>query len=301
LTVTDDDGATDTDIVAVSVNPASLNEAPVANAGGDVTLQLPDNFVVINGSASDDDGTPTILWEKVSGPAATLGATNVNTLSLSNLVAGTYVFKITATDAGTLSDTDEVTVTVFPEIVVPGDPIVNAGEDVQIRLPQNEVAIPAVAEADEGSLIVSYSWTQISGPPVLFERADSVVAVIKNLTPGEYSFTVMVTDASGKTATDEVTLTVFEETVLVKPSELFSPDNNDINQAWMITNANLLDDCDIIVYNRQGQKVYASHGYPIPWDGTSNGSAVPDGAYFYVITCAGKTTQTGSVTIARLK
>ena len=69
----------------------------------------------------------------------------------------------------------------------------------------------------------------------------------------------------------------------------------------MIKNANLLDDCDIVVYNRQGQKVYASHGYPIPWDGTSNGGAVPDGAYFYVITCAGKTTQTGSVTIARLK
>jgi gliding motility-associated-like protein/uncharacterized repeat protein (TIGR02543 family) len=91
--------------------------------------------------------------------------------------------------------------------------------------------------------------------------------------------------------------------VSVKIPKLFSPDNHgDMStEAWNIENAYLLDGCEIVIYNRQGQKVYSSSGYTTPWDGTSNGKPLPDGAYFYVIRHPDNSKQTGSVTIARLK
>jgi gliding motility-associated-like protein/uncharacterized repeat protein (TIGR02543 family) len=89
----------------------------------------------------------------------------------------------------------------------------------------------------------------------------------------------------------------------IKPAKLFSPDNKgDIStETWHIENAYLLDGCEIVVYNRQGQKVYSSIGYTIPWDGTSNGKPLPNGAYFYIIHYADNTKKTGSITITRLK
>jgi hypothetical protein len=257
LTVTDDDGAIDTDEVTVTVSPADLNDAPVANAGSDISIELPDNFIVINGSATDDDGTPTIAWTQVSGPAATLGAVNTASLSVSNLVAGTYVFRITATDAQTASDFDDVTVTVHPEPITPAAPVVDAGVDISIQLPDNDITIAAEATADDSGFIDTYSWMQLSGPPVMFERADTAVAVINDMVPGTYTFTVTVTDNAGQVASDQITVTVVEEEPLVKPHNLFSPDNQfDGTNVWVIEHADLLDGCDIVVYNRNGQKVY---------------------------------------------
>ena len=52
LTVTDNSGASSTDIVQVTVN-----QAPVANAGADKLVNLPTNTVTITGSGTDADGT----------------------------------------------------------------------------------------------------------------------------------------------------------------------------------------------------------------------------------------------------
>ena len=83
LTVTDNDGATDSDDVQLVVNPALVNQNPVANAGPDQNITLPTNTLNINGSGSDSDGSiVSYLWEKVSGPAVTMTNTNNNVLVL---------------------------------------------------------------------------------------------------------------------------------------------------------------------------------------------------------------------------
>ncbi|WP_333820822.1 InlB B-repeat-containing protein [Ohtaekwangia sp.] len=127
-----------------------------------------------------------------------------------------------------------------------------------------------------------------------------------------YTFSGWSGDVSGTVASQTVTLNndmavqaIFERTsdVVLKIPKLFSPDNRgDVStEAWNIENAYLLDGCEIVIYNRQGQKVYSSLGYATPWDGSSNGKPLPDGAYFYIIRYTDNTKQTGSVTIARLK
>jgi gliding motility-associated-like protein/uncharacterized repeat protein (TIGR02543 family) len=116
------------------------------------------------------------------------------------------------------------------------------------------------------------------------------------------SASVAVTMNSNKSVTANFQAQIVTTTE-AKPAKLFSPDNRGdmSNETWKIENAYLLNGCEIVIYNRQGQKVYTSIGYTTPWDGTSNGKPLPDGAYFYVIHFPDNTKKTGSVTIARLK
>jgi gliding motility-associated-like protein len=302
LTVTDNSGDADTDLTIVTVLPASINLAPVVNAGADVALELPDNSTTLTASATDDGSISGFLWEKISGPAqGDMTGTTTNTLSLSNLVEGNYIFRCTATDDGGLTDYDDVAVNVSP---APDNlpPVVDAGEDQIIQLPVNTISVTAQAESPNG-LIVSYRWEQTLGTVVPVDPDTATTLNISDLDAGAYGFRVTVTDGAGLTASDDLNVTVLEGEPFAKPQNLFSPDSKgDLNtETWTIENPSLLDGCEIVVFNRQGQKVYSSIGYPVPWDGTFNGKPLPDGAYFYVIRCDGQKSKTGSVTIARLK
>ena len=55
LKVTDNDGATDADIVQITVYAANI--APTANAGIDQSITLPTSTVSLSGSGTDTDGT----------------------------------------------------------------------------------------------------------------------------------------------------------------------------------------------------------------------------------------------------
>jgi beta-glucosidase len=90
------------------------NIAPVANAGADKSITLPTNSVVINGSGTDSDGTISVYsWTQVSGPStATLSGAGTANLTASALVVGTYVFRLTVTDNGNLTASDDVNVVV---------------------------------------------------------------------------------------------------------------------------------------------------------------------------------------------
>jgi len=69
LTVTDNSGATGKDTVQITVNPAP-NIPPVAIAGNDITITLPTNSIVVNGTGTDADGTIiNYEWTKISGPS----------------------------------------------------------------------------------------------------------------------------------------------------------------------------------------------------------------------------------------
>lgn len=299
LKVTDDDGDSDVDQVAIEVLPAALNAAPSVSAGDDVSLKLPENAATLFGSATDSDGTiASLLWKQIGGPSATLTNTTTTDLSVSNLVEGVYTFRLEGTDDGGLTAFDDVKVTVLPEVTLP-EPTVTAGEDVIVQLPENSIEITALAESE--SVIASYLWEQIDGDPITFD-GDSSTLELNGLTSGVYSFRVTVRDAQGQEASDEVLILVKEP--FVHPFNVFSPNNDSpnsltSNDTWTIENADKLADCEISVYNRAGQKVYQSKGYNSPWDGTTNGKQVPEGVYFYVIKCAGQESMNGSVTIIR--
>src|SRR5690606_34787151 len=91
LTVKDNAGASKSDDDKVVVN-----NPPTVNAGSDVTLSLPDNALTIKGTASDSDGSiKSYTWNKVSGPALKMSGASGADLTISALVEGKYVLRLT--------------------------------------------------------------------------------------------------------------------------------------------------------------------------------------------------------------
>jgi predicted esterase len=112
LTATDNNGAATSDTVQVTVNSAA-NQAPTVNAGADQSITLPSNSVTLTGTATDPDGTiASYLWTKVSGPAATITSPSSASTTITGLVQGSYVFRLTATDNSNASSSDDISVTV---------------------------------------------------------------------------------------------------------------------------------------------------------------------------------------------
>uniref|UniRef100_A0A1A9WUW9 PKD/Chitinase domain-containing protein n=1 Tax=Glossina brevipalpis TaxID=37001 RepID=A0A1A9WUW9_9MUSC len=89
LKVTDGSGQSSTAKVHVFVKPPT-NSPPTAIAGTNVTINLPINWVVLNGSASSDDiGLKSYEWKEIQGP---------NVAVVLNLTLGFYEFELTVAD-----------------------------------------------------------------------------------------------------------------------------------------------------------------------------------------------------------
>lgn len=110
----------------LSSSDPTVGVPPVADAGPDVVITLPDdpNSATLNGSATDTDGTvENYQWVQISGPnTATLSNAASPSLTASDLAVGSYVFQLTATDNDGNMDTDEASVTV---VELTGDGVVS--------------------------------------------------------------------------------------------------------------------------------------------------------------------------------
>ncbi|MBS1921515.1 MAG: tandem-95 repeat protein [Bacteroidetes bacterium] len=207
LTVTDNSGATGSDVVVITVN-ATANQSPVANAGSNQSITLPVNTVTLSGSGTDSDGTViSYQWTKVSGPSQySIASPTQAQTTINNLVQGIYQFQLTVTDNSGSTGIDIVIITVNAAPNQP--PVVDAGADQNITLPNNSVTLTGTANDPDGN-IVSYLWSKISGPAQSnIVSVSQIQTVVNNLVQGVYQFQLSVTDNSGATTTDFVTITV---------------------------------------------------------------------------------------------
>ena len=144
---------------------------------------------------------------RVSGPATfTLGTANAATTTLTNLVQGAYVFRLTVTDNSGATGTDNVTVTVIAPPNKP--PTANAGSNITLTLPTNSTTLSGSGTDADGT-IASYAWSKSKWSGNIYLRtANAATTTLSNLVQGTYVFRLTVTDNSGATATDNVTVTV---------------------------------------------------------------------------------------------
>ncbi|MDP4283530.1 MAG: right-handed parallel beta-helix repeat-containing protein [Bacteroidota bacterium] len=207
LQVTDNNGAVGTNIINVTVN-AAANIAPIANAGGNQTITLPLNSVILSGSGTDTDGTVvSYLWTKISGPSSfnIVNPTSPVT-DVSNLVKGIYQFELKVTDnSGAIATSmAEVIVNEATNIA----PVANVNSDKTITLPVNTTSL-AGSGSDVDGTVVSYLWTKISGPSTFnIVNAFSPVTDVSGLVQGIYQFELKVTDNAGATGRDTMKITV---------------------------------------------------------------------------------------------
>lgn len=94
---------------------AVCTTVPIVNAGADFSVSLPSPTINLAASAFDPDSENplTYQWTQQSGPnTATITTPTSLTTSITGVVAGTYVFRMTATDASSEQGQDEISVLV---------------------------------------------------------------------------------------------------------------------------------------------------------------------------------------------
>ena len=167
LKVTDNSGATSSDVISVTVN-AAANIPPVANAGSSKSITLPTNSTTLDGSLSADaDGSiSSYSWAQISGPgSSTITNGNTSVVTVSGLVAGQYTYELTVTDNMGATAKSRVKITVSNSGIQP--PVANAGADQTITLPVNTATIDGGGSSASSGSIVSYNWVEKSGPSVV--------------------------------------------------------------------------------------------------------------------------------------
>lgn len=193
-----------------STPPADGNVAPTVTAGTDKTITLPTNYVYLQGSASDADGIASYSWTKVSGGTASLSGQNTSKVKAYNLVAGTYVFRLTVKDTKGAAKSDDVTVIVKSSTSTTGNaaPIANAGADKTITLPTSSVKLYGSAKDSDGT-IASYKWTQYGGTSTAtISYSTSATCTVSNLKAGKYYFRLTVKDNDGASDYDNMLVVV---------------------------------------------------------------------------------------------
>jgi hypothetical protein len=135
LQVTNDAGLSATDEVTITVIAESAS-APVANAGADQTVQLPESFFVLSGSGTTEKGTiATYNWTQVSGPnASTINNASSATTSVTGFIGGTYTFQLEVTNSFGLSAKDTVVINVIGLQTLTLQPSNNLADEANIAI-----------------------------------------------------------------------------------------------------------------------------------------------------------------------
>lgn len=64
---------------------------------------------------------------------------------------------------------------------------------------------------------------------------------------------------------------------------VFTPNEDGINDKWIITQYNCIFQLDVSIYNRYGTLIYHSENYNNDWDGTYHNKPCTEGTYYYLI------------------
>ncbi|MEI7627637.1 MAG: gliding motility-associated C-terminal domain-containing protein [Bacteroidota bacterium] len=136
---------------------------------------------------------------------------------------------------------------------------------------------------------LNYLWT-----PSQYLNNDTALAPISTPT-NDITYRLLVTGIGGCSISDTLFVKVLKNPVI---PNAFSPNGDGINDVWKIDYLDTYQGATVDIFNRYGQKVYSSIGYPNPWNGKYNGKTLPVGTYYYIINPKnGRQTFSGSVTI----
>ncbi|XP_042649542.1 dyslexia-associated protein KIAA0319-like protein homolog isoform X2 [Tyto alba] len=212
LTVVDSDGASSSTTANLTVNKA-VDYPPVANAGPNQVITLPQNSITLYGNQSTDDHSIVsyewLLSPNSKGKVMEMQGVRTPVLQLSAMQEGDYTYQLIVTDSAGHQSTAEVTVIVQPENNKP--PKADAGPDKELTLPVDSTTLDGSKSSDDQK-IVSFLWEKTRGPDgVKLENANSSIATVTGLQVGTYEFTLTVKDERNLQSQSSVNVIVKEE------------------------------------------------------------------------------------------
>lgn len=239
---------------------ASFNVSGTGLSGG-ILITPPPGFEV--GTNNSTFGTSVII-----GQAGDVAATTVFIRLAAITPAGTYSGNISLS-SGTATANE-----VMPASTVIATPLtIIANNKTKVAGTAN----PALTVIYTG-FVNNESAAQLVIKPVVSTTANTLSAA------GQYPIT-----ASGAASPNYIisyvdgVLTINPLPPLVTIPNAFTPNGDGTNDVWVIASLAYYPNNTVSIYNRYGQQLYHSAGYAKPWDGTYNGTRVPEAVYYYII------------------
>jgi gliding motility-associated-like protein len=228
-------------------------------------IGLPNSTITPEGVTVFCDGDSVLLAVIFISDYTYLWNTGDTVNNVLAVASGNFVVTVTDTTTGCIGS-DSVDITVYP------NPIANAGPDTTISLGMSYEML--------GSGGLTYLWT----PGLTLN--DSVIAQ-PMATPIETTlYLLTVSDINGCLDTDSVEIALDDNAAFNIPN-LITPNGDGFNDTWIIPNILSFPANSILIVNRNGQKIFDMTGYDNTWDGTFNGTVLPDGTYYYVLEIEG--------------
>lgn len=212
-----DDGLNLAGPIMVTITVESVNDDPVAEAGGPYTVAEDQTVILSSAGSSDVDGTiDSVVWDLdedgtfgETGVDALRGAENVaNPEFLADNVEGpasfTVTVRVTDNNGGISTDSTTVAVTAVNDNPQAGNDDASVGEDdsVLIDVLADDTGLP-----DTGETLTITSVTEPEHGTAIIEDNKIRYTPDENYSGGD-SFTYTISDGNGGTATAEVTVTV---------------------------------------------------------------------------------------------
>ncbi|MFD0941555.1 YDG domain-containing protein [Pedobacter boryungensis] len=124
----------------------------------------------------------------------------------------------------------------------------------------------------------TYNWT--NAPGIVGARNGNELNIRPEATT---TYTVEVISASGCSVTKSITITVNEDFVVVKGTNLLTPNGDGKNDRFVIKNIDMYPNNTVKIYDRAGRLLFSKVNYTDQFDGTFQGSPLAEDTYYYIV------------------
>lgn len=239
------DGNVDSTADTVTINAATPNSEPTADAGSDQNISTTSLVTLNGGASSDPDGDAlSYSWSLTIVPkgsnASLANPTNVAPTFTADL-DGAYTAQLIVNDGNVDSIADTVTITAT---TANSAPVANAGPDQNIAT-TTLVTLNGSASSDSDGDTISYSWlltTAPTGSNASLSNQTSVSPTFTADVDGSYVVQLTVNDGIVDSATDAVTIVA--TTANSAPTANAGPDQNISTTAIVTLSAGASSDPD---------------------------------------------------------
>jgi gliding motility-associated-like protein len=241
--------------------------------------------VTFNASTSTVDGTATPVYAWTFGDATS--GTGVTPTHTYTAASGSVTVNLTVSYTGVTSCSSFAISNFAVNAATPPTITTDPSGVTEICSNGSETILLTVP-----GTFTSYDWS-----------TDETTQSISINEPGTYSVTTI--DNAGCSGTVEIVFTAktgCADAEAPAIPRLFTPNGDGANDFWIIEGIDANPNCEINLFDKRGRRVLTmkSSAFPVTgWDGTSNGTALPDGTYYYVFGCPSGKPVTGSVLILR--
>jgi gliding motility-associated-like protein len=278
VTISFDDGAcTAEDTYNIELDTLSFSAD--AGLGGVINCDTP--TIVLLGESNDNGAE--FVWSTNDG--GFFG--NSNVAEPTAVSGGTYHLLVTNPDNGCTSEDEAVVLEDFTT------PVIDLGfAEGMISCETPQIFILGT-EITPDTYTNEIEWTWIEGEGGLLDPTSlEPVAAL----PGEYMLTVTFSENGCATTSPDFVTVEQDENAFIDITHLTMPNvitpNGDYYNDYLkpflsdqpsVETLSVLDEYNLIIYNRWGDLVFANNGLPLAWDGRANGDQLSSGSYVIVV------------------